>query len=282
MTPKKLDAWIKQKFGAPAPAATRAYVARYVGAVEHEDRKPDEQSRLDFWGLNVPTHRAVTKAAAALTEKEFGLNSKSLSAVERLEAQIAEWRLWLGVWNHTDNYDVRSVVLIWMSAKERLQLRRRQWKDLFAMAETVDNWALSDGLSMMIADVLEQDPKLFAHFKKWNTSKNPWLRRQSLVGIYCYARFRKKPIAPGLTLGLIEKLLDDPHFYVQRGVGWTLREVDRLDAQLQRAFVKKHLHRISGVAWFAASELYKEKDRKRLVSARKEHRAQQRKAKVQF
>lgn len=277
MTPQKLEAWIKQKLGTPAPAKTRDYVARYVGAVKHEARKSDEQSRLEFWGLNMPTHRAAAKEVSARTKKEFGLNSKSLPENDRLQAQIAEWTLWLGVWNRTSNYDVRSVVLIWMSAKERLQLRRRQWKDLFAMAETIDNWALSDGLSMMIADVLENDPKLFSHFKKWNTSKNPWLRRQSLVGIYCYARFRKKPIAPGLTLGLLEKLLDDPHFYVQRGVGWTLREVDRIDAKLQRAFVKKHLHRISGVAWFAASELYQEKDRKALVTARKEHRTRNRK-----
>lgn len=277
MTPQKLEAWIKQKLGTPASAKTRDLVARYVGAVQHEDRAPDEQSRLEFWGLSLPTHRAVAKEAAARTKAQFGLDVKTLSASERQKAQIAEWTLWLAVWNHTKNFDVRSVVMIWMSDKSRLELRRRQWKDLFAMAETIDNWALSDGLSMMIADVLENDPKLFSHFKKWNTSKNPWLRRQSLVGIYGYARFRKKPIAPGLTLGLLEKLLEDPHFYVQRGVGWTLREVDRVDTKLQRAFVKKHLHRISGVAWFAASELYKEKDRRALVIARKEHRARNRK-----
>ncbi|MFN7727529.1 MAG: DNA alkylation repair protein [Bdellovibrio sp.] len=268
LTPRKLETLIKNKLGGPSPR--RDFIARYTGAVGHEARKPDEQSKLEFWGQQLPVHRAVAKQMAAISKAEFAV--PGATGAKALEAQVAEWNLWVGLWHQTQNFDVRSIVLIWMSNKNRAPLRRLRWKDLFGLAETIDNWALSDGLSMMIADVLEHDPKLLSHFKKWNKSKNPWLRRQSIVGIYCYARFRKKPIPAEITLGLLEKLLDDPHFYVQRGVGWTLREVDRIDSALQRRFVEKHLHRISGVAWFAASELYPEKARKVLVIKRKKKR----------
>jgi len=241
-----------------APQGRHDLVARYVGAVNHEDRKPDEMSKLEFWGMSLPFLRSTAKKYATLLQ-EFPSQK--------------QWKLWFGVWNKTRNHDVRTMVLIWMSSKKNKSLRQENWKDLFAMATDVDNWALSDGLSSMLAEVLELNPKLIPHYKTWNKSKNPWERRQSIVGIYCYARLRKKHYPAAETLKLIETLLDDSHFYVQRAVGWTLREVDRVDPKLQRRFVKKHLHRISGVAWFATSELYVEKYRRELVQARKEKRS---------
>jgi 3-methyladenine DNA glycosylase AlkD len=137
----------------------------------------------------------------------------------------------------------------------------------------IDNWALSDGLSSLLAEILEENPQYFARFKKWNKSGNPWLRRQSLVGIYYYARQRGKIYPPKEVLLLVKNLLEDDHFYIQKSVGWTLREIDRIDSSLQRSFVKKHLSRISGVAWYAASELYPAEMKRKLVIMRRRFRA---------
>lgn len=255
VTPASIEKSILKDLKGPAPG--RDFVARYVGAVKHEARKPDEMSQLDFWGYNLPTHRSLAAKYTALTSDL------------PLEKQ---WDLWLGVWKKTNNYDVRSIVLIWMSNKKLKAFRQNKFSDIASMVTDIDNWALSDNVSGMLAEILEKAPKHLTVYKKWNKSKNPWERRQSIVGIYFYARFRKKPVAVDISLPMIEKLLDDPHFYVQRGVGWALREVDRVNPKVQREFVKKHLHRISGVAWFATTELYQEKDRKKLVQLRKEKR----------
>lgn len=239
------------------PQKNAAFLARYIGAVGHEARKKDEQSTLQYWGHSVGAHRAIGKI----------IHSDSGATLDE------KWKNWLAVWKSSPVFDIKSIVLNEMSAKKLREFRLSKWKDLVSMADDIDNWAHSDSLSGMLAEVLEVQPAKLAQYKKWNKSKNPWLRRQSLVGLYCYARMRKNHLPAREALALVENLLDDPHFYVQRGVGWTLREIDRVDSSLQRKFVRQHLDRISGVAWFATSELYDAALKKKLVEERKKRRS---------
>jgi len=242
---------IEQKLGGPSKNAD--FLARYIGARMPEQRQPDEQSRLTYWGIKVPIHRKTAK-------DKFSFSHLS---------QEEQWRYWLGIWKTSEIFDVKSVAMCWLSDPKRKALRLEKHKDVIGMTEEIDNWAHSDSLSSMLAEILEQKPELFSLYKKWNKSENPWLRRQSIVGIYCYARMRKKHIAATKAIAMVNALLDDPHFYVQRGVGWTLREIDRVDSAKQRAFVRKNLKRISPTAWFATSELYPVSMRKQLVKLRK-------------
>jgi 3-methyladenine DNA glycosylase AlkD len=227
--------------------------ANYLGAQGHKQRTKDEQSTLIFWGHPVPKLRNL---------------SKDLNLT---------WDEALSLWRSTDIFDIKSMALYSLVDKKRGQELWFRIKDLEQLVQEIDNWVHSDVLSDVFAQYLEMNPRFLKTLKKWNTSKNPWLRRQSLVSIYYYARFRKDRVPAATSLKLVEELLDDPHFYVQRGIGWALREIDHVDSKLQRAFVKKQASRISGVAWFATSELYSVKERKRLVELRKAFRSQKRK-----
>jgi 3-methyladenine DNA glycosylase AlkD len=235
------------------PSSNSEFLARYIGARMPGQRKDDEQSRLTYWGIKVPLHRKAAKARFSFSHLP----------------EDEQWDHWLKIWNESEVFDVKSVALIWLGDPKRKKLRRERWIEVVSMAHQIDNWAHSDSLSSLLAEILEARPTLLAKYKKWNRSKNPWLRRQSIVGIYCYARMRKNKVAAAKALALIKPLLKDPHFYVQRGVGWTLREVDRVDSRLQRAFVRKHLRDISSTAWFATSELYPVTLRKQLVNLRR-------------
>ncbi|MGE4132731.1 MAG: DNA alkylation repair protein [Bdellovibrionales bacterium] len=240
------------------PTREAESLARYIGARIPGKRKKDEQSRLKYWGLNVPSHRQAAKARysfSALIESD-------------------QWKVWLKVWSGSQVYDVKCVALLWLCDPKRRELRLERWKDLVQLASHIDNWAHSDMLSSALAEILESRPALLQYLKKWNRSSNPWLRRQSLVGIYCYARMRKKKVKASIALALVKARLQDPHFYVQRGVGWTLREIDRVDSKAQRAFVRRNLGLISSTAWFATSEFYPVQLRTELVRLRKSAKAQ--------
>lgn len=254
---------LEEELGGPTKGA--AVHGRYIGAQKHEDRKADEQSRLEFWGHQVPRHRELAKMTRVFETARGPVALSELS----LEDQ---WKVWLGVWKASSVYDIKSIAMIWMTGPKLREIRRKKVSDLFKLASEIDNWAHSDSLSSVLAEVLEADTSHLPQYKKWNQSKNPWLRRQSLVGLYCYARQRKKHLPARVALGLVEPLLTDKHFYVQRGVGWVLREIDRVDSELQRKFVRQNLMKISGVAWFATSELYPATLKKELVSLRKQGR----------
>ncbi len=235
------------------PTKNSEFLARYIGARNPKDRRPDEQSRLTYWGLPVPAQRKCAKAKFSFSH---------LSDDE-------QWPIWHSIWRESPIYDVKSVAMFWISDPKRKSLRLERYKDVTAMISEVDNWAHSDSLSAILAEILEVRPSLFDLYLKWNRSKNPWCRRQSIVGIYNYARLRKNPMPAEKSIPLVENLLEDPHFYVQRGVGWTLREIDRVNSKLQRAFVRENVRRIHPIAWFATTELYPTELRKKLVQLRK-------------
>jgi 3-methyladenine DNA glycosylase AlkD len=241
----------------PTPLA--AAHARYVGAQGHEKRTPEERSVLEYRGHKVPVVRQAMSSAWSLLHTHVPGDARP----------EFEFEVWRGVWSRSSVYEVRSAALEAMTSRRLRAVWLRDPRHLFEIAPEIDNWAHSDTLSTAMAEILEHDPGCFPQFCEWNTSANPWLRRQSIVGLYCYARFRKKPLPPKRALPLVEALLHDKHFYVQRGVGWTLREIDRLDSVLQRSFVERHLRRISGTAWFATSELYPSELRARLTAARR-------------
>ncbi len=235
------------------PSKNAEFLARYIGARMPGQRKADEQSGLIYWGIAVPRHRAAARAKFSFSHLE----------------EDRQWTHWIKIWRESKIFDIKSVALVWIADKKRKHLRLKNWRDIVSMANDIDNWAHSDGLSSCLAEILEQRPQMLSMYRKWNRSKNPWLRRQSLVGIYCYARMRENLVPAATSLPLVKNLLRDPHFYVQRAVGWTLREIDRVDSKKQRAFVRQNLKDISPTAWYAASELYPVSTRKRLVLLRK-------------
>ena len=65
-----------------------------------------------------------------------------------------------------------------------------------------------------------------------------------------------------------EVLLDDDHYYVQKGVGWALREAWNVYPEETFEFLKKHAHRIATAGWTAATEKLAPRDKKILLKAR--------------
>lgn len=246
------------------PTKNAKLMARYVGAQGNPKRKPDEVSTLIYWGHPIPKHRAIAKKIETLIANKTNHD---------------QWSVWLHLFYSSQIFDVKNIALIGLSRPTLQETSFERANDLIRLAEQADNWAISDSLSSMLAAFFERAPDgrqkpnqrrhLWLTYQKWNRSQNPWLRRQSLVGIYCYARQRKTYWPAQKTLKLVKALLRDPHVYVQKGVGWTLREIDRIDSKAQRSFVEKNLGQISPDAWFATRELYPPKLALKLRNRRK-------------
>lgn len=135
--------------------------------------------------------------------------------------------------------------------------------------ESVTNWAHSDIFSSVLARIHEMQ-SLSAVFKKWNQSKNPWKRRNSIVGLYYYSRLRKHRYPDyEESRRLVDSLLQDSHYYVQKGVGWTLREMFNVEPVKTYSFLKKRASQISPAAWFSAQENLNRAQKKELMKIRK-------------
>ena len=105
--------------------------------------------------------------------------------------------------------------------------------------------------------------------KKWNTSKNLWERRQSLVSLFYYARTKKEHVSFELTQQLVYPLLTDKEYYVQKAVGWTLRESYNVYPKQTFIFIEENIRNLTPVAFTTCLEKMTEKQKQTLKEKRR-------------
>ncbi len=212
------------------------------------------QSKLRYLGLKVPHVHQTQK--------------KGFSFSQSLEAA----RIWDYIWHHSDCFEVMSLALGWFELKKKEGDLERHWPRLKRWSERIDNWAHSDGLSGVYASILEDSPELvYPTLVKWNRSKNPWLRRLSIVSLLFYSSQRKKRVLPfAKIIKLVEPQLEFEHYYVQKGVGWTLRETGNVYPEETYKFLEKNIGRISAAAFSACTEKLPAARKARLKALRAE------------
>lgn len=136
----------------------------------------------------------------------------------------------------------------------------------------VDNWAHSDYVSKFLTRLTEHkdtQKQMLSLIKKWNTSKLLWERRQSLISLYYYARTKKEHIDFDLSKKLISNLITDKEYFVQKAVGWSLRESYNVYPKQTFEFIEENIKHISSTAFTTCLEKMSDKQKLALKQQRK-------------
>lgn len=211
----------------------------------------------DFIGLSVPQQRTVFKQ---------GFSFDTLSTQQQLE-------IWDNIWKTSRHYEMMNFAQMFVS-KHSKDLSAFEpaviWDTVTDWVRQVDNWAHSDGLSSIYARLLEKEPDtVYSQYNIWNTSLNPWERRQSVVGILYYSTVRKSQLPFDKIQAMIDPLLHDENHFVQKGIGWTLREMGNVYPTETLAFLNKQITSIHPVAFTAAIEKLDTVNKEQLKQLRK-------------
>lgn len=243
---------------------------------------------MPFTGLKPKYHKSqdlkVVRAILNSPQTVKGYSSPQQRAVlKKMMTEIAKlgerdiWFFWEKHWKKGKSFEAQNLAIYYWCDAKNFELAKKFYKPLMSWASDLDNWAHSDGLSSLYARFLEElGAPIDKILWKWNRSPNPWKRRQSVVSLLYYTRQRKKTPSAKRVLSAIETLLEDDHYYVQKGVGWTLREVYQVNPVLTMKFIERHLHRIRSHAYSAAVEKLSLTQKKRLRELRAGERRQKR------
>ncbi len=215
------------------------------------------QSKLRYIGLRTPDLRQSFRHGFSFSQAD--------------PDELA--KIWHGIWQESDCYEVMSLALTWFEDPKQRKLLKKYWPLLKKWSLRIDNWAHSDTLSGIYARIYEEFPlEIHKTFAQWSRSKNPWLRRLSIVSLLYYSSQRTKYPAFSKIKSLLEPQLAFDHYYVQKGVGWTLRETGNVYPTQTYDFIKKNIHAISATAFSAAVEKMSGERREHLKSLRKKAR----------
>ncbi len=197
-------------------------------------------------GINVPTQRLIAKRGFSFSDE-----------------------LWDKIWKSTNDFEVLSQCLLHYDYPKR-DLTLVDWQILKRWVKRIDNWAHSDSLSSLYAQLHEQYPAIvYAQYQKWNKSKHPWEVRASLVGLFYYAQARDRQPSFAKALAMIKGAFKHKDIYVQKGVGWTLREMYNVYPERTYAYLQNVAPHISPTAWYAATEKVSKSQKQALLKLRK-------------
>lgn len=227
--------------------------ARGVSAQDAEKARAYHRSAEPHLGLPVPPQRTALR------------RRYSFSALP-VEAQLP---IWDAVWREGRYYETKCQALYYCGTLRRPEDLIRAWSVVRRWIGLVDNWDRSDELSAIYSRILEVIPeKVYPVLARWNRSTNAWKRRQSLVSLFYYSRSRRAVLPAGKIFPLIERLIDDKDRFVQKAIGWTLREAREAYPEETVKLIEAYSTQLSAIAFAEASSKLPAELRARLRSVR--------------
>ncbi len=199
-----------------------------------EQEKRYQKSRWEHWGVALP------KMDVAIRETLGDLpQEQSLDLCRRL------WRE--PVW------DLR-IVAGRILARKSIAPDAKVWAFLTERLIDLDGWAVADNLAPVASRCLIEDPGRLDAVEAWIDSPHLWTRRAALVFTLPWAKEKRDPER---MLGWAARLAEDREWFIQKAVGWWLRELSKRDPERVRRFLTDHGEKLMGVARREATKYLK-------------------------
>lgn len=200
-------------------------------AADAEKARPMEaymKNLQRFYGVAMPARKKMFQSA----RKQYDIHS-----YEEYESVVKE--LWSGKFRE-ELYFAIDIAMRYKAFRTDKAMKLYE-----NMLKSADNWDTVDTIaSHLVGELVLHNRKHEARLKKWARSKNMWLRRTSLL-----AHLRhKKQTNVRLLQETILLLTDENEFFIQKAIGWILRQYAYSDPKWVRQFVKKHSGRMSNLA----------------------------------
>lgn len=212
------------------------------------------KTTMPLLGLTVPQQRKLLRRGYSFSK-------------DPLDRQLT---IWDHIWRHAQFHETRMQAGFFIESRANDVPLPDLWTVTREWAASINCWDQSDTLSGVYAKLLEAKPdRVLPTLMDWNASENPWLRRQSLVSLLYYARFRKHVPDRTLVFDHVRARLFDDDYYVQKGVGWTIREAYNVWPEETLSFMQHHVLELSTAAWQAATEKLSPEQKAPLKAARK-------------
>lgn len=116
----------------------------------------------------------------------------------------------------------------WLTARDTVKLKE--------LALDKSWWDTVDVIDKLIGNIALNHPKINEKLLEWSVADNIWLRRIAIN----HQQGRKEKTDTQLLEKVIVNNLGQTEFFIQKAIGWALREYSKTDPEWVRRFIKKH------------------------------------------
>ena len=122
--------------------------------------------------------------------------------------------------------------------------------NLRRLAVTKSWWDTVDGIDTIIGDIALRFPQVNETLLAWSFDENIWLRRIAID----HQLLRKDRTDAGLLAQIIVNNLGHTEFFVNKAIGWSLREYSKTNPGWVRDFIEEHRAEMSPLSIREASK----------------------------
>ena len=181
-------------------------------------------------------------------------------AVPVIDGLAREWRAELDVAGRIDlasrlwDSDIHEarIAATKLLTQARIRPDEDVWRLIAGWVPQFDAWAIADHAMNAGERRLLADPSRLDEVETWLDHASFWVRRAALVGTLPWTHIRNpKPAELAQReriLGWLERLADDREWFIQKAIGWWLRELSKHDAQRVRDWIDAHGARLKPFA----------------------------------
>ena len=188
-----------------------------------EQEKRYQKSRWDHWGVSLP------KMDVAIKETLGDLSQEQALGLCRRLWREPVWDLKIVAGRILGRKPIAPDANVWAFVTERLA--------------DLDGWAVADNLATAASRCLIEDFCRLDVVETWIENPHLWTRRAALVFTLPWAKGGRDPER---MLGWAARLTHGREWFIQKAVGWWLRELSKRDPRRVRRFLKEH--KLAGVA----------------------------------
>ena len=175
------------------------------------------KNRFPFWGIPKPELAKIMKPYISATRKN-----------------PIDWEAVFYLWD-IEYREAQYVALEYLKAHKK-QLQSSDFENIKRLIITKSWWETVDELDACIGLLVQQDETLAEIVLTWSLSDNIWLRR---VSIDYQLQFKEKTNTAFLSEAICNNF-GSTEFFVNKAIGWSLREYSKTDAQWVRDFLAKY------------------------------------------
>ncbi|MDE6278399.1 MAG: DNA alkylation repair protein [Paramuribaculum sp.] len=190
------------------------------------------RNQFRFYGIPAPKRKAAYKHLLSSAKKN----------------KVIDWELLDQCWAN-DHREFQYFVMDYLVAMQKF-LTYDDVGHIEKYIRTKPWWDTIDGLDRIIGNIAFSDSRINDLMLRWSTDENFWIRRVAID----HQLLRKEKTDTELLERILINNFGSTEFFINKAIGWSLRDYSKTNPQWVRDFIGRHRDRMSKLSISEASK----------------------------
>ena len=164
------------------------------------------------------------------------------------KTKTIDWDFVENCWNKEER-EFQYVVVYYLKAMQKF-LKREDISRLKYLIVTKSWWDTVDLLAKVVGSLIIRIEGYDQIMLEWSKDSNIWLRRVAIL----YQLFLKDKVDKQVLDKILVNNLGDSEFFINKAVGWALRDYSKYNPEWVREFIKKNKENMANLSIREASK----------------------------